>query len=143
MKDILYNKNVANSESLGGRSWHGTVIRNTCFFASASVQKILASERGGLTRNDLCSSFFTMLVLHPSSSCDICYDIYAQENPASTIPCGHIFCYRWDHRLARSRRNTRQFCSSAVACILVSTDVFPCADRACARCVERNFQIPM
>ncbi|KAF9648351.1 hypothetical protein BDM02DRAFT_3115525 [Thelephora ganbajun] len=35
-----------------------------------------------------------MLVLHPTSNCDICYDTYSQENPASTIPCGHIFCYR-------------------------------------------------
>lgn len=35
-----------------------------------------------------------MLVLHSTSSCDICYDTYGQDNPASTIPCGHIFCYR-------------------------------------------------
>lgn len=35
-----------------------------------------------------------MLVLHSTSSCDICYDSYGQDNPASTIPCGHIFCYR-------------------------------------------------
>jgi len=40
-----------------------------------------------------------MLVLHPSSACDICYDTYGQENPASTIPCGHIFCYRCVRRL--------------------------------------------
>lgn len=74
---------------------------NGCFFASASAQTILASEGGGLTRNDLCSSFFTMLVLHPSSGCDICYDVYGQENPASTIPCGHIFCYRCVHCLSK------------------------------------------
>ncbi|KAF9788505.1 hypothetical protein BJ322DRAFT_638737 [Thelephora terrestris] len=35
-----------------------------------------------------------MLVLHSTSNCDVCYDSYGQDNPASTIPCGHIFCYR-------------------------------------------------
>jgi len=46
------------------------------------------------SREAICLSLFTMLVLHPTSSCDICYDTYGQDNPASTIPCGHIFCYR-------------------------------------------------
>ena len=108
---------------------------NACFFVSAS-------KGGGLKRNDLCPSFFIMLVLHPSSSCDICYDIYRQENPASTIPCGHIFCYRYVRRLARPCRNTTRFCSSGFACILVSADVFPCANRACARCVGGSFRAP-
>ena len=46
-----------------------------------------------------------MLVLHLSSNCDICYDTYGQDNPPSTIPCGHIFCYRYAWR--RSRRKAK------------------------------------
>ena len=98
-------------------------------------------EGTGLTRTDLCSLLFAMLVLHPSSSCDVCYDTYGQENPASTIPCGHIFCYRCVRRLGCSRRNTRRSRSSAFS--LASTDVFPCADRACAHCVGRSSRAPM
>jgi hypothetical protein len=113
---------------------------NACCFASASFQAIPIPrpEGAGLTGSDLRPLLLTMLVLHPSSSCDICYDTYGQENPASTIPCGHIFCYRFVWGLGRSRRNTRHFHSSAFARALLSTDVFPCADRACARCVERS-----
>lgn len=36
-----------------------------------------------------------MLVLHPSSRCDVCLDAYTWETPQQTphaIPCGHIFC---------------------------------------------------
>ena len=62
----------------------------------------------GLTRSGLCLLSFTMLVLHPASSCDICYDTYGQENPASTIPCGHIFCYRYAS-LDCHRCDTRHF----------------------------------
>ena len=71
-------------------------VLNACCFASASFQAIFISrpEGAGLTGSDLCLLLSTMLVLHPSSTCDICYDTYGQENPASTIPCGHIFCYR-------------------------------------------------
>jgi len=43
----------------------------------------------------------------------------------------------------RSRRNTRHFRSSAFARISTSTDVFPYADRACARYVERSSRAPM
>ncbi|TFK36277.1 hypothetical protein BDQ12DRAFT_654772, partial [Crucibulum laeve] len=38
-----------------------------------------------------------MLVVHPSSCCDICLDPYSWETPECTphaIPCGHIFCRR-------------------------------------------------
>ena len=121
------------------------VALNAYCFASASFQAILTSrpEGAGLTGSDLCFLLLTMLVLHPLSTCDICYDTYGQENPASTIPCGHIFCYRCVRRLGRSRRNTRRFRSSAFARALASTDVFPCADRVCARCVERSSRAPM
>ncbi|KAJ6627111.1 hypothetical protein B0H10DRAFT_1779872 [Mycena sp. CBHHK59/15] len=36
-----------------------------------------------------------MLILHPSSSCDVCLDAYTWTTPENTphaIPCGHIFC---------------------------------------------------
>ncbi|PFH48814.1 hypothetical protein AMATHDRAFT_64575 [Amanita thiersii Skay4041] len=36
-----------------------------------------------------------MLVLHPSSRCDICLEAYTQDSPARSphaIPCGHVFC---------------------------------------------------
>ena len=36
-----------------------------------------------------------MLVLHPSSRCDVCMDAYTFQTIAQTphaIPCGHIFC---------------------------------------------------
>ncbi|KAF8882120.1 hypothetical protein BD779DRAFT_945202 [Infundibulicybe gibba] len=35
-----------------------------------------------------------MLVLHPSSRCDVCLDSYAIDGPQTphAIPCGHIFC---------------------------------------------------
>ncbi|KAJ7102117.1 hypothetical protein B0H15DRAFT_312598 [Mycena belliarum] len=34
------------------------------------------------------------LVVHPSSTCDVCLESYATENDAHphAIPCGHIFC---------------------------------------------------
>jgi len=35
-----------------------------------------------------------MLVIHCSSACDVCYGEFQQKNPPSTVPCGHIFCYR-------------------------------------------------
>ena len=41
-----------------------------------------------------------MLVLHPSSRCDVCLDPYSWETPDQTphaIPCGHIFCKSYDH----------------------------------------------
>ncbi|RDX54481.1 hypothetical protein OH76DRAFT_1310451, partial [Lentinus brumalis] len=37
-----------------------------------------------------------MLVVHPSSQCDVCLDPYTWTLPAKTphaIQCGHIFCY--------------------------------------------------
>ena len=68
---------------------------NRLLFCLRFLQAIPVSAQGeGPTRPNLCLLLFTMLVLHPTSSCDVCYDTYGQENPASTIPCGHIFCYR-------------------------------------------------
>ncbi|EJF63667.1 hypothetical protein DICSQDRAFT_55259 [Dichomitus squalens LYAD-421 SS1] len=37
-----------------------------------------------------------MLVVHPSSQCDVCLDAYTWSTPAKSphaIQCGHIFCY--------------------------------------------------
>ncbi|KAI0701777.1 hypothetical protein C8Q76DRAFT_582418, partial [Earliella scabrosa] len=37
-----------------------------------------------------------MLVVHPSSQCDVCLDAYNWSTPAKAphaIQCGHIFCY--------------------------------------------------
>lgn len=37
-----------------------------------------------------------MLVVHPSSQCDVCLDPYNWSTPAKAphaIQCGHIFCY--------------------------------------------------
>ncbi|CAL1710963.1 unnamed protein product [Somion occarium] len=37
-----------------------------------------------------------MLIVHPSSVCDVCLEPYGWEEQARTphaIPCGHIFCY--------------------------------------------------
>ncbi len=39
-----------------------------------------------------------MLVVHPSSQCDVCLDPYTWTLPAKTphaIQCGHIFCYEY------------------------------------------------
>lgn len=107
-----------------------------------SSDSCFQTRRTGLTRSGLCLLSFTMLVLHPTSSCDICYDTYGQENPASTIPCGHIFCYRYvsPHR---HRCDTRHFRLSVFPRVLPPIDVFPCADRACARCAERSSRVPM
>ena len=77
------------------------------------------TRRAGPTRSGLCALSFTMLVLHPTSSCDICYDTYGQDNPASTIPCGHIFCCRYASP-GCPRRNTRQFHSSVFVRIQLS-----------------------
>ncbi|KAF9002574.1 hypothetical protein BDQ17DRAFT_534656 [Cyathus striatus] len=36
-----------------------------------------------------------MLIVHPSSNCDICLDPYSWETPDQTphaIACGHVFC---------------------------------------------------
>src|SRR5687768_2874437 len=36
-----------------------------------------------------------MLVLHPSSQCDVCFDPYTWDESGRcpyTIPCGHAFC---------------------------------------------------
>jgi len=120
-------------------------VLNACCFVSASFQTIPASrpEGAGLTGSDLWLSLFTMLVLHPTSSCDICYDTYGQENPASTIPCGHIFCYRCVRHPGRSHRNTRHFRSPVFAPVPTSTDAFPCADQVCVRYAERSSRVPM
>ena len=115
-----------------------------CFRLPTSDPR-LQTPREGLTRSDHNLSSFTMLVLHPTSSCDICYDTYGQENPASTIPCGHIFCYRCVRVRAggRPRRYTRRFRSSVFVLIPSSIDVFPYAGRACARCAERSSRAPI
>lgn len=114
-----------------------------CWFApSLSSDSCYKTRWAGLTRSGLCLLSFTMLVLHPASSCDICYDTYGQENPASTIPCGHIFCYRYVSPGCCSC-DTRHFGLSVFLLALPSTDVFPCVDRACARCVERSSRAPM
>lgn len=36
-----------------------------------------------------------MLILHPSSACDICLEGYSASNPPHAITCGHIFCLRY------------------------------------------------
>lgn len=36
-----------------------------------------------------------MLILHPSSHCDVCLEVYNWDTPAQlphAIPCGHVFC---------------------------------------------------
>ena len=36
-----------------------------------------------------------MLIVHPSSQCDVCLDAYSWSTPTKTphaIQCGHIFC---------------------------------------------------
>ncbi|KAG2338988.1 hypothetical protein BDR05DRAFT_835054, partial [Suillus weaverae] len=47
-----------------------------------------------------------MLVVHPSSSCDICLDHYSISSDLATSPhaidCGHIFCLRCLHSLNTS-----------------------------------------
>ncbi|KAG1838597.1 hypothetical protein DFJ58DRAFT_812489 [Suillus subalutaceus] len=51
-----------------------------------------------------------MLVVHPSSCCDICLDPYSTSDLASSphaIDCGHIFCFRCIHSF---NPNTCPFC---------------------------------
>ncbi|KAG2034184.1 hypothetical protein BDR03DRAFT_870590 [Suillus americanus] len=47
-----------------------------------------------------------MLVVHPSSRCDICLDPYSTSSDPATSPhaieCGHIFCLRCLHSLNTS-----------------------------------------
>ena len=38
-----------------------------------------------------------MLLVHPSSQCDVCLDPYTWVTPAKSphaIQCGHVFCYK-------------------------------------------------
>lgn len=76
-----------------------------------------------------------MLVLHSTSSCDICYDTYGQDNPASTIPCGHIFCYQcvWD----RYRRNMRRFCSQLFTHVTAYRCISVCRPSVCPLCRKK------
>ena len=124
------------------------VLLNACCFASASLSlpsdPSLRPEGARLTGSDFCFLSFTMLVLHPTSSCDICYDTYGQGNPASTIPCGHIFCFRCVRRQPKSPSSKHEaFHSSVFSRVLASTGVFPSADRACVHCVGRSSRAPM
>ena len=138
---------------LGSRGWHGTVAfvtrteafgwTNHLLLCSPPFKRLLLRDpAGGTHEKSTLSVSFTMLVLHPTSGCDICYDTYGQENPASTIPCGHIFCYRYVSP-GSHRRDTSHFRLSVSPRVLPSTDAFPCADRACARCVEKSSRAPM
>lgn len=39
-----------------------------------------------------------MLIVHPSSTCDVCLDPFTWQTPSHTphaIPCGHVFCLRY------------------------------------------------
>ena len=52
-----------------------------------------------------------MLVLHPSSRCDVCMDAYTFQTIAETphaIPCGHIFCRPCVCRCSSPQMNTKQ-----------------------------------
>ncbi|KZT03702.1 uncharacterized protein LAESUDRAFT_761794 [Laetiporus sulphureus 93-53] len=42
-----------------------------------------------------------MLVLHPSSTCDVCLETYNNERDPHSISCGHTFCLRCLHLLTR------------------------------------------
>ncbi|KAJ3554004.1 hypothetical protein NM688_g3327 [Phlebia brevispora] len=35
-----------------------------------------------------------MIVLHPNSVCDVCFDPYGESNVPHSIRCGHVFCLR-------------------------------------------------
>jgi len=50
-----------------------------------------ASLGSGLTRPIID---FMGLIIHPSSCCDVCLEIftYDEPKPPHAIPCGHIFC---------------------------------------------------
>ena len=76
-----------------------------------------------------------MLVVHPSSTCDVCLDRFSDNSNRTphSIPCGHVFCHKYV-LIWISRVNTIVHFSNNYSCLL---NVNP---RICPLC-RRNFQI--
>ena len=61
-----------------------------------------------------------MLVVHPSSQCDVCLDAYTWSTPAKSphaIQCGHIFCYEYVSPSSCSRSSP--FCGRVECGVMV------------------------
>lgn len=72
-----------------------------CYFLESAFALVQTNHR--LSLRAVC-----MLILHPSSRCDVCLDAYTWQTIAQTphaIPCGHIFCRPCVCRGIHSRRS--------------------------------------
>jgi hypothetical protein len=69
-------------------------------FAHGRAQHVSTLKPHIVTKHDNDALLFKsycnqMLIVHPSSSCDVCLDAYDWDIPTQmphAIPCGHIFC---------------------------------------------------
>ncbi len=67
-----------------------------CTSSNAILAVLLAFINLRQRAVSLASQLPTMLIVHVSSTCDVCYDPLSSSNECAkapySIPCGHVFC---------------------------------------------------